>query len=324
MTRKKRILLPILLLGIVLFSLPLYVCGQPANPPKAVMGPLTFHGEVESAEARQLFNRLRELLNQRYLLVSHKVIESIKDRGYDSIEVENCQTSKCIDTVLAFLAELEQKFDARDLFQLEIVRSGSRTQLILKRMALGDPLVIRQLITESCVSCTYGNLDERLMFLVQRMTSTVMKEQPMELPEVEETAVSTEPEEPEPLKYEEEVPTEELVEAEIESPVPAEPAAPIPDPYELARDDYNRGIVPQLMDVIHSLAVFRIGMYIVLEVEIADDGAIIGKRVIESSGSRDFDETAILGVESMRFDPLPPPLSDFESYKVNLRIQNFQ
>mgnify|MGYP003317183270 FL=1 len=64
-------------------------------------------------------------------------------------------------------------------------------------------------------------------------------------------------------------------------------------------------------------------MHVVLQVEINEQGDVIAQEVLESSGSRGFDETAMLGIEELELAPLPSPMNEYTSYKVNLRIQNY-
>ena len=65
-------------------------------------------------------------------------------------------------------------------------------------------------------------------------------------------------------------------------------------------------------------------MHVVIQLEIDEDGNLINQMVVQSSGSKDFDETAMLGVEEIELKKLPDPLNEYASYKVNLRIQNYQ
>ena len=65
-------------------------------------------------------------------------------------------------------------------------------------------------------------------------------------------------------------------------------------------------------------------MHVVIQLEIDEEGILLSQKVIQSSGSKDFDETAMIGVEELELKPLPEPLNDYASYKVNLRIQNYQ
>ena len=90
--------------------------------PLALMGPVTLVGPIEETEQQILFNLLREILLEKYRLISHKIIEKIKERGFANIEIENCRNSTCVNTILDFLEELEQRFQTREYFQLELTR----------------------------------------------------------------------------------------------------------------------------------------------------------------------------------------------------------
>ena len=110
-----------------------------------------------------------------------------------------------------------------------------------------------------------------------------------------------------------------------EPPEPLEVSIPSPkNPYEIARDDYNAFLASQLLDITYSLQVFRIGKQVTLQLEIGGNGNLMSVEVLNSSGSNDFDETAILGVEDINFKKLPEPLNEYSSYKVNLLIKNYQ
>ena len=139
-------------------------------------------------------------------------------------------------------------------------------------------------------------------------------------PDETETAESTQ----DPEKLEEDIRKEDQSEKKLQ-PDPVEVALPEPkDPYEIARDEYNAFLASQLLDITYSLQVFRIGMHVVIQLEIDEEGFLLSQKVIQSSGSKDFDETAMIGVEELELKPLPEPLNDYASYKVNLRIQNYQ
>ena len=95
-----------------------------------------------------------------------------------------------------------------------------------------------------------------------------------------------------------------------------------PDPYTLARDAYNKQIGKLLVNVTYSLQVFRSGMYVKLEVSIDQEGNVVNQKIIKSSGSPDFDQTAIINVQEIQFDPLPEVMKKFGNYVVILQIQN--
>ena len=97
---------------------------------------------------------------------------------------------------------------------------------------------------------------------------------------------------------------------------------PPPDPYTLARDGYNQQIGKLLVNVTYSLQVFRSGMFVKLQVSIDQEGNVVNHKIIKSSGSQDFDQTAILNVKEIKFDPLPDVMKKFGNYIVILQIQN--
>ena len=94
------------------------------------------------------------------------------------------------------------------------------------------------------------------------------------------------------------------------------------DPYIVDRDLYNQQIGKLLIDVTYALQIFRSGMFVQLEVSIDPSGTIVNQRIINSSGSVDFDETAIMTLEEIQFDPLPESMLKFGNYVVNLQIHN--
>ena len=112
-----------------------------------------------------------------------------------------------------------------------------------------------------------------------------------------------------------------LPEVTEEKPDPT-PEPPPPDPYNLARDAYNQQIGKLLVNVTYSLQVFRSGMFVKLEVTIDQEGNVVNQKIIKSSGSHDFDQTAILNVQDIQFDPLPEAMKKFGNYVVILQIQN--
>lgn len=307
--------------------------------PLAVMGPLTLSGPFEFTEQQILFNRLRELLLERYRLVSHKITETIKDRGYSNLDIENCRSSDCVNTVLDFLEDLEKQFKTREYFQLEILRHRTSTRLILKRSDLRYPEIIQQLKTAACDNCKLSQLESRIEELTLELFATL--ETP---PKVIDNKISEKtPLKPDSIEQEKlseikefKVKTPDALNKETNFPLNMEPEeyymsetvnaveTSSLDPYDIAREDYNASLVPQLLDITYSLQIFRIGLHVLVEVEIDELGKIISKQILQSSGLIDFDETAMLGIDSLELEPLPNPLKRYSSYKVNLRIQNYQ
>ena len=97
---------------------------------------------------------------------------------------------------------------------------------------------------------------------------------------------------------------------------------PVKDPYIEDRNSYNRQISKLLIDVTYALQIFRSGMYVQLEVTIDPSGAVVNQKIIKSSGSHDFDDTAIMSLEEIQFPPLPETMLKFGNYVVILQIQN--
>ena len=109
-----------------------------------------------------------------------------------------------------------------------------------------------------------------------------------------------------------------------ETPVKKTPVKepPVQDPYVVERNSYNRQISKLLIDVTYALQIFRTGMFVQLEVSIAPSGTVVNHKVIKSSGSHDFDDTAIMSLEEIQFDPLPEAMLKYGNYVVILQIQN--
>ena len=95
-----------------------------------------------------------------------------------------------------------------------------------------------------------------------------------------------------------------------------------PDPYILDRDIYNQHIGKFLVDVTYALQIFRSGMFVQLEVSIDSTGIVVDQKIIKSSGSEDFDDTAIMTLADIQFDPLPNTMLKYGNYVVNLQIHN--
>ena len=97
---------------------------------------------------------------------------------------------------------------------------------------------------------------------------------------------------------------------------------PIIDPYIVDRDIYNQNIGRLLTDVTYALQIFRSGMFVQIELTIDPSGTVVNQKIIKSSGSNDFDETAIMILEEIQFEPLPDTMLKFGNYVVNLQIHN--
>lgn len=269
-----------------------------AESDRVVIGPISVLGEFAVPEQQILFNRFREQLNQRYSLVSHKVLEMIAEHGLSSIDIEDCRDSECVRKVQNFISSLRQQFKTDELFLFGLVKSETETQLSLKLASLSAPEVTQIIVTRTCHDCEIEALMHEIDQLVQSMLQKIV-EQKFIYPE------------------------------EISPPIPDEPSdlvpePPPPDPYIVARDAYNQQFGELLINVTYSLQVFRSGMYVQLEVSIDHDGNVVEQKVVKTSGSQDFDQTAIMHVQEIQFDPLPEIMRQFGNYVVILQIQNSQ
>ena len=134
-----RIFLPLNLI-LIMISFLFFYDAKPVfsseSRPMAIMGPLITTGSVDETTQQILFDRLREHLLQRFMLVSHIIVDSIREKGFKSIDIENCRSSKCVNTILDFLDELEASYQTRLFFQLSIHQSGPETHFSLKHTCL--------------------------------------------------------------------------------------------------------------------------------------------------------------------------------------------
>ena len=318
-----------------------------AEPSKAIIGPLSVLGQIPVTDQQILFNRFREQLNKGYHLISHKVIELIYDQGLKSIDIEDCTSSKCVRKVLIFIKKLKKKFDADDLYSFQLVQSKSDIQLTLKLSSLSTPEVTKNIVTQSCKDCDMEKLISKVDKLVQQTFSKIgIKEiVTKEIDVPSELDIDSEkdfslyesliPESIIPSKNSNSTEKVTPSEEEISSPqkdllpklekipeIAKEQLSEEPDPYIVDRDLYNQQIGKLLIDVTYALQIFRSGMFVQLEVSIDPSGTIVNQRIINSSGSEDFDETAIMTLEEIQFDPLPESMLKFGNYVVNLQIHN--
>ena len=113
-------------------------------------------------------------------------------------------------------------------------------------------------------------------------------------------------------------------ESEIKSAIDEEEIATnsISDPYIVERDLYNQHIGKLLTDITYALQIFRSGMFVQIEVSIDPSGSVVNQKIINSSGSNDFDETALMTLEEIQFEPLPENMLKYGNYVVNLQIHN--
>ena len=301
-----------------------------ADVDRALVAPMSVLGEVSVPEQQILFNRLREKLNQHFHIVSHKVLALIAEKGLKSIDIEDCTSSKCVKKVLSIIRNLELQFKTDKMFMFQLVRRGNVTQMSLKYAEMSVPEITRKIVTLTCRECGTEKLIQNVDILVQRMFQKLMLKN-IALPEKEISLSKKEVALPEKeiTRPEGEVTSRE--EASSPSPETATPSdlaekqipeLPVPDPYIQARDTYNQHISKLLLDVTYVLQIFRSGMSVKLEISIDSSGIIVDQEIIKSSGSQDFDDTTMMTLEEIQFDPLPDAMLKFGNYAVILQIQN--
>ena len=282
---------------------------------------MTVLGEIPFPEQQMLFNRFREQINQHYSLVSYQVLEMITDQE-ESIDIENCKNSNCAQQIKSFINRISWQFKIDDFFLFGLVKSEKTTQLTLKLSSLSAPEVTQKIVTSTCHECGIEELIGEVDKLVKRMLQKIV-EKKFIYPE--EKIASPEDNLPKTIKEKPEKkvasPEDMLPELTEEKPDPTPEPLP-PDPYNLARDAYNQQIGKLLINVTYTLQVFRSGMFVKLEVTIDQEGNVVNQKIKKSSGSQDFDQTAILNVQEIQFDPLPEEMKKFGNYVVILQIQN--
>jgi len=300
-----------------------------AKSTRVIVGPISVVGEVSAAEQQILFNRFREKLNKSYHLVSHMVLELITEQGLSSIDLEDCSDSKCVRGVLSFVKNLRQQFNTNELFLFQLVRSKTEVQLSLKLSSLSQPEVTKEIVTQTCQQCNLEKLKLQVDIIVERMLDKIAGEDIAPRKEAvasekvaplrEEIALPEEAENQKQAKspelYEDKTPEAPVKEAPVKE-------TPVQDPYVVERNSYNRQISKLLIDVTYALQIFRTGMFVQLEVSIDPSGTVVNHKVIKSSGSHDFDDTAIMSLEEIQFAPLPEAMLKYGNYVVILQIQN--
>jgi len=295
-----------------------------AKSARAIVGPISVVGEMSTAEQQILFNRFREKLNKSYHLVSHMVLELITEQGLSSIDLEDCTDSKCVRSVLSFVKNLRQQFNTNELFLFQLVRSKTEVQLSLKLSSLSQPEVTKEIVTQTCQQCNLEKLKLQVDIIVERMLDKIAGE---DIAPRKEAVAS---EKVAPLREEIALPEEAENQKQAKSPelyedkTPEAPVkeTPVQDPYVVERNSYNRQISKLLIDVTYALQIFRTGMFVQLEVSIDPSGTVVNHKVIKSSGSHDFDDTAIMSLEEIQFAPLPEAMLKYGNYVVILQIQN--
>ena len=301
-----------------------------ADEDRALVAPMSVLGEVSVPEQQILFNRLREKLNQHFHIVSHKVLALIAEKGLKSIDIEDCTSSKCVKKVLSFIRNLELQFKTDKMFMFQLVRRENVTQMSLKYAEMSVPEITRKIVTLTCRECGTEKLIQNVDILVQRMFQKLMLKN-IALPEKEISLSKKEVALPEKEITRPEGDVTSREEASSPSPETATPSdlaekqipeLPVPDPYIQARDTYNQHISKLLLDVTYVLQIFRSGMFVKLEISIDSSGIIVDQEIIKSSGSQDFDDTTMMTLEEIQFDPLPDAMLKFGNYAVILQIQN--
>ncbi|MBT4630468.1 MAG: TonB family protein [Deltaproteobacteria bacterium] len=301
-----------------------------ADEDRALVAPMTVLGKVSVPEQQILFNRLREKLNQHFHIVSHKVLALIAEKGLKSIDIEDCTSSKCVKKVLGIIRNLELQFKTDKMFMFQLVRRENVTQMSLKYAEMSVPEITRKIVTRTCRECGTEKLIQNVDILVQRMFQKLMLKN-IALPEKEISLSKKEVALPEKEITRPEGDVTSREEASSPSPETATPSdlaekqipeLPVPDPYIQARDTYNQHISKLLLDVTYVLQIFRSGMSVKLEISIDSSGIIVDQEIIKSSGSQDFDDTTMMTLEEIQFDPLPDAMLKFGNYAVILQIQN--
>ena len=301
-----------------------------ADEDRALVAPMTVLGKVSVPEQQILFNRLREKLNQHFHIVSHNVLALIAEKGLKSIDIEDCTSSKCVKKVLSIIRNLELQFKTDKMFMFQLVRRENVTQMSLKYAEMSVPEITRKIVTRTCRECGTEKLIQNVDILVQRMFQKLMLKN-IALPEKEISLSKKEVALPEKEITRPEGDVTSGEEASSPSPETATPSdlaekqipeLPVPDPYIQARDTYNQHISKLLLDVTYVLQIFRSGMSVKLEISIDSSGIIVDQEIIKSSGSQDFDDTTMMTLEEIQFDPLPDAMLKFGNYAVILQIQN--
>ncbi len=295
-----------------------------AKSARVIVGPISVVGDMSAAEQQILFNRFREKLNKSYHLVSHMVLELITEQGLSSIDLEDCIDSKCVRSVLSFVKNLSQQFNTTELFLLQLVRSKTEVQLSLKLSSLSQPEVTKEIVTQTCQQCNLEKLRLQVDIIVERMLDKIAGEDiaPRKEAVASEKVAPLREEIALPEEAENQKQAKNLELYEDKTPEAPVKETPVQDPYVVERNLYNKQISKLLIDVTYALQIFRTGMFVQLEVSIDPSGTVVNHKVIKSSGSQDFDDTAIMSLEEIQFAPLPEAMLKYGDYVVILQIQN--
>ena len=286
-----------------------------------VISPISVVGKIPNPEQKMLFNRFREQINQHYSLISYQVLEMIAEQE-ESIDIEECKSSNCARKLKNFINRIRWQFKTDDLFLFGLVKSEKETQLTLKLSSLSTPELTQIIVTRTCHDCGIAALMDEVDKLVKRMLQKIVKQKFIYREEKVATPGDILPKTIEEKPEEKVASPGDILPKTIEEQPDPTPEPPTPDPYTLARDAYNQQIGRLLVNVTYTLQVFRSGMFVKLEVNIDQEGNVVNQKIIKSSGSQDFDQTAILNVKEIQFDPLPDAMKKFGNYVVILQIQN--
>ena len=286
-----------------------------------VISPISVVGKIPNPEQKMLFNRFREQINQHYSLISYQVLEMIAEQE-ESIDIEECKSSNCARKLNNFINRIRWQFKTDDLFLFGLVKSEKETQLTLKLSSLSTPELTQIIVTRTCHDCGIAALMDEVDKLVKRMLQKIVKQKFIYREEKVATPGDILPKTIEEKPEEKVASPGDILPKTIEEQPDPTPEPPTPDPYTLARDAYNQQIGRLLVNVTYTLQVFRSGMFVKLEVTIDQEGNVVNQKIIKSSGSQDFDQTAILNVKEIQFDPLPDAMKKFGNYVVILQIQN--
>ena len=287
----------------------------------AVISPISVMGEIPVPLQQMLFNRFREQINQHYTLVSYQVLEMIDEQD-DSLDIENCRSSNCARKKKNFINRIRWQFKTDDLFLFGLVKSETETQLSLKLSSLTAPEVTQIIVTRNCHNCGIGALMDKVDRLVQSMLQKIVEQKFIYSEENTAFPGDTYPKATDKQPEEKTASPADIAPKITDEKYESTPEPPPPDPYTLARDAYNQQIGALLVNVTYSLQIFRSGMHVKLEISIDHEGNVVNQKIKKSSGSRDFDQTAILNVQEIQFDPLPEVMRKFGNYVVILQIQN--
>nr|ADI19198.1 hypothetical protein [uncultured delta proteobacterium HF0130_20J24] len=295
-----------------------------ANSRLVIIGPISVVGNIPVAEKQIIFNRFKENLNKSYHLISHKVLEMISEEGLRSIDIEDCKNSKCVRSILRFVKNLHQQFNTEDLFLLQLVQGKTETQLSLKLSSLSQPKVTKKIVTQTCKECNLEKLKLQVDILVAKMLDKIVDKNitPMKETTISEKVAPISEEIALPDKAENQKKAENSELYENINREASEKEILLNDSYIIDRNSYNRQISKLLIEITYALQIFRSGMFVQIEVSIDPSGKLVNQKIIKSSGSQDFDDTAIMSLEEIQFAPLPETMRKFGNYVVILQIQN--